>query len=75
MTLELSFHTHRRMKGVSDLSERPGFFRPIVDASPAGIMRPQILTGNLSCLLLSLPMRRQPSACEHNSVERQVVLA
>ncbi|GFR50179.1 hypothetical protein Agub_g12346, partial [Astrephomene gubernaculifera] len=28
-----------RMKGVSDLSERPGFFRPIVDANPAGIAR------------------------------------
>ncbi|KAG2486208.1 hypothetical protein HYH03_015170 [Edaphochlamys debaryana] len=28
-----------RMKGVSELSERPGFFRPIVDANPAGIAR------------------------------------
>nr|BCL66104.1 cytoplasmic dynein 1b heavy chain [Volvox africanus] len=28
-----------RMKGVSDLSEKPGFFRPIVDANPAGIAR------------------------------------
>ncbi|KAG2426397.1 hypothetical protein HYH02_014824 [Chlamydomonas schloesseri] len=28
-----------RMKGVSDLSERPGFFRPIVDANPTGIAR------------------------------------
>ncbi|KAJ9505745.1 hypothetical protein QJQ45_029246, partial [Haematococcus lacustris] len=26
-----------RMKGVSDLSERPGFFRPIMDSNPAGI--------------------------------------
>ncbi|GLI62890.1 cytoplasmic dynein 1b heavy chain [Volvox africanus] len=28
-----------RMKAVSDLSERPGFFRPIVDANPVGIAR------------------------------------
>jgi len=28
-----------RMKGVSDLSERPGFFRPIVDAAPQGIAK------------------------------------
>jgi dynein heavy chain 2 len=27
------------MKGVSDLSERPGFFRPIVDAVPGGMAR------------------------------------
>jgi dynein heavy chain 2 len=27
------------MKGVSDLSERPGFFRPIVDAMPGGMAR------------------------------------
>ncbi len=29
----------RRMKGVSDLSERAGFFRPIVDSSSGGIAR------------------------------------
>lgn len=26
-------------QGVSDLSERPGFFRPIVDANPTGIAK------------------------------------
>ncbi len=31
-----------RMKGVSDLSERPGFFRPIVDASPGGIAKVRV---------------------------------
>jgi dynein heavy chain 2 len=28
-----------KMKGVSDLSERPGFFRPIAECSPQGVAR------------------------------------
>nr|ADI46856.1 DHC1bf [Volvox carteri f. nagariensis] len=37
--LGLPLRMKASISGVSDLSERPGFFRPIVDANPAGIAR------------------------------------
>lgn len=53
-----------KMKGVSVLSERPGFFRPIADASPEGVARvyaaAEALFGRLEAELKNYQARRFP---------------
>lgn len=50
-----------RMKGVSDLSERPGFFRPIVDAAPDGKHMLSFL-GSCRCVLQMIVSYELPMA-------------